>query len=151
MPPYRAGVIGLGWMGLLSDLGKRSWERYDIDDVERPTPELDAQRRFQYYSPQGKAVRGKICELHPDEMDIVYMGKGDGDYGELIDKITLDDNSVTVIGKRTERVDGVQLTLFASFVGFTARPRVQSRKSRGCWSFPALGKPVSPPPCGSFK
>ena len=76
-----------------------------------------------FYSPQGKAVRGKICDLHPDEMDIVYMGKGDGDYGELIDKVTLDDSSVTVIGKHTERVDDVQLTLFAGFVGFTKPSR----------------------------
>ena len=43
---YRAGVVGLGWMGLLSDLGKRPPDRYEIDDVERPTPELDVHRRF---------------------------------------------------------------------------------------------------------
>ena len=38
---YRAGVIGLGWMGLLSDLGRRPPDRYDVEDVERPTPPLD--------------------------------------------------------------------------------------------------------------
>lgn len=46
---YRCGVIGLGWMGLLSDLGQRPRERYDIDDIDRPTPELDIHRRFHFH------------------------------------------------------------------------------------------------------
>lgn len=50
---YRAGVVGLGWMGLLSDLGKRPPDRYEIDDVERPTPELDVHRRFHFHEGSG--------------------------------------------------------------------------------------------------
>ena len=46
MARYRGGVIGLGWMGLLSDLGQRPRTRYDIEDIDRPTPELDIHRRF---------------------------------------------------------------------------------------------------------
>ena len=84
MPPYRAGVIGLGWMGLLSDLGKRSWERYDIDDVERPTPELDAQRRFQYYSPQGKAdVPHSWAEVMWDRPEVELVAGAERDRQRL--------------------------------------------------------------------
>ena len=49
---YRAGVIGLGWMGLLSDLGRRPSERYEIDAIERPTPALDIHRRFHFHQQQ---------------------------------------------------------------------------------------------------
>ena len=48
MGRYRAGLIGLGWMGLLSDLGRRPKDRYEIDDVDRPTPDLVVHRKFQY-------------------------------------------------------------------------------------------------------
>jgi predicted dehydrogenase len=42
---YRAGVIGLGWTGLLYDLAERSGEKFNVDDVNRPTPKLDVNRR----------------------------------------------------------------------------------------------------------
>ena len=47
MVKYRAGVIGLGWMGMLSDIAL-SYERghYDVDDIDRPTPKLDVHRKF---------------------------------------------------------------------------------------------------------
>ena len=53
---YRAGVIGLGWMGMLADIAvvyKRG--RYSVDDVERPTPELDVRREFHYHQNVGSA------------------------------------------------------------------------------------------------
>ena len=55
MPSYRGGVIGLGWMGLLSDLGRRPQTRYEIDDVDRPTPELDVHRRYHFHDGGGQA------------------------------------------------------------------------------------------------
>ena len=51
---YRAGVIGLGWMGLLSDLASRPWDRFEIDDIDRPTPDLEVHRRF-YFHQQAKS------------------------------------------------------------------------------------------------
>jgi predicted dehydrogenase len=51
---YRAGVIGLGWMGLLSDLGCRPPDRYEVDDTDRPTPDLDVHRRFHFHEGQGE-------------------------------------------------------------------------------------------------
>ena len=45
---FRAGIIGLGWMGMLYDVGSRmgTWH---TDDVNRPSPddsELDIHRKF---------------------------------------------------------------------------------------------------------
>ena len=48
MSKYRAGVIGLGWMGLLYDLAGRLPYRLGIDtadSIDKPTPELDVHRR----------------------------------------------------------------------------------------------------------
>ena len=44
MAKYRAGVIGLGWMGMLYDMAARIPDRFDVDDVDRPTPGLDVHR-----------------------------------------------------------------------------------------------------------
>ena len=48
MAKYRGAVIGLGWMGLLYDLADRMGV-WHVDDVERPTPELDVHRKFHYH------------------------------------------------------------------------------------------------------
>lgn len=45
---YRGAVIGLGWMGMLYDLAQRMGQ-WHVDDIERPTPELDVHRRFPYH------------------------------------------------------------------------------------------------------
>jgi hypothetical protein len=50
---YRAGVIGLGWMGLLYDLASRVPDRYEIDDAHRPTPDLDIHRPFYHFNHAG--------------------------------------------------------------------------------------------------
>jgi len=53
MARYRAGVIGLGWMGLLYDLAERSLDRFEIDDVDRPTPALNVHRRLIHHDHPG--------------------------------------------------------------------------------------------------
>lgn len=54
MAKYRAAVIGLGWIGMLYDLrpgqGGDRPRTYSIDDVDRPTPEVDAHRKFYYHN-----------------------------------------------------------------------------------------------------
>ena len=50
---YRAGIIGLGWTGLLYDLAERVGDRFDVDDVERPTPKLDIHRKFYHHDHPG--------------------------------------------------------------------------------------------------
>jgi hypothetical protein len=54
MAKYRAAVIGLGWMGLLYDLAKRVSDRFEIGDVDRPTPSLDIHRRFHHHDHPGE-------------------------------------------------------------------------------------------------
>ena len=52
MAKYRAAVIGLGWMGMLYDLGQRMG-RWHVDDIDRPTPtDLNIHRRFYYQEMQ---------------------------------------------------------------------------------------------------
>ena len=65
---YRAGVIGLGWMGFLYDLGKRDYERiggshknpiYDVESADRPLPDgLDINRTFHLYDHPGREGLG---------------------------------------------------------------------------------------------
>ena len=52
MAQYRGAVIGLGWMGMLYDLAQRMGV-WNVDDVERPTPEVDVHRRFHYHDHAG--------------------------------------------------------------------------------------------------
>ena len=50
---YRAAVIGLGWMGMLYDLRPglgRTSDRFNVDDIDRPTPELEIHRKFHYHN-----------------------------------------------------------------------------------------------------
>ena len=59
MAKYRAAIIGLGWMGMLNDIGTRWKERgreddrgrWHVDDVERPLPKVDTHRKFYFHRP----------------------------------------------------------------------------------------------------
>ncbi len=51
---YRAGVIGLGWTGLLYDLAERTGEKFSVDDIQRPTPKLDMRRRHYSHDHPGE-------------------------------------------------------------------------------------------------
>ena len=64
---YRAGIVGLGWMGFLYDLGKRDYEnirgsherpKYDVDSPDRPTPDwLDVHNGFYFHDHPGREGR----------------------------------------------------------------------------------------------
>ena len=67
-------------MGLLSDLGKRPWTRFDVDDVDRPTPELDVGREFHFHDGPGEArVPHSWAEVMRDrpEVDLVAGAERD--------------------------------------------------------------------------
>ena len=61
---YRGGVVGLGWMGVLYDMGRRDYEniggsyktpKYDLESTRRPTPDwLDVNRKFHHHDHPGK-------------------------------------------------------------------------------------------------
>jgi len=51
---YRAGVIGLGWTGILYDLAARGGDKFNVDDVNRPTPPIDNTRRVYFHDHPGE-------------------------------------------------------------------------------------------------
>ena len=61
---YRAGVLGLGCMGVVYDMGKRDYEnivgyykapKYDLESRSRPTPDwLDVHKKYHYHEHPGK-------------------------------------------------------------------------------------------------
>ena len=71
MAKYRAGVIGLGWMGFLYDIAERIPDEYSVDDIDRPTPELDLHRRFHDYDHPGREmVHETYAEALADRPDV---------------------------------------------------------------------------------
>ena len=80
MARYRGGVIGLGWMGMLYDLAARIPDRFEIDDIDRPTPELDIHRRFHYYQNPGEAwVPTSYAEAIADRPEVDLVAGADRD------------------------------------------------------------------------
>ena len=61
---YRGGVLGLGWMGVLYDMGTRDYDniggsyknpKYDLESTRRPTPDwLDVHRKFHHHDHPGR-------------------------------------------------------------------------------------------------
>ena len=61
---YRGGVVGLGWMGVLYDMGRRDYDnilgsyktpKYDLQSAKRPTPDwLEVHRKFHHHDHPGK-------------------------------------------------------------------------------------------------
>ena len=61
-PKYRAGVVGLGWTGVLYDVAKRDgshrqgpwWDpAYKVEDTRRITPEVEVHRKFHHHDHPG--------------------------------------------------------------------------------------------------
>ena len=87
---YRAGVIGLGWMGLLYDLGKRTQDRFAVDDVHRPTPTLDVHRKFHHHEhPGNEGLPSSYSEALWDRPEV-----------ELVAGAERDTNRLKVFGER---------------------------------------------------
>ena len=77
MAKYRAGVIGLGWMGLLYDMAGRLPYRLGIDtadSIDRPTPELNVHRQFYLHErhlPKGTPSSYSEALYDRPEIDLV--------------------------------------------------------------------------------
>jgi hypothetical protein len=81
---YRAAVIGLGWMGLLYDLAERIPDRFAVDDVDRPTPELDVHRRIHHHQHPGDAgLPTSYAEALADRSEIELVAGADRDAQRL--------------------------------------------------------------------
>ena len=83
MAKYRGAVIGLGWMGMLYDLGKRTGV-WHVDDVDRPTPELDVHRKFYHYDhPGNEGLPTSYAEAIADRPEIDLIAAADRDKKRL--------------------------------------------------------------------
>ncbi|MSP14730.1 MAG: Gfo/Idh/MocA family oxidoreductase [Chloroflexi bacterium] len=84
MPKYRAGIIGLGWMGLLYDLAERNMDRFNIDDIDRPTPALNIHREFHYYNhPGNEGLPNSYAEALWDRPEVELVAGVDRDQKRL--------------------------------------------------------------------
>ncbi|MCH2200536.1 MAG: Gfo/Idh/MocA family oxidoreductase [Fuerstiella sp.] len=83
-PKYRAGIIGLGWMGLLYDLAERIPDRFDIHDVNRPTPKLNVHRQFHYHThPGNEGLPTSYAEALWDRPEVELVAGGERDKQRL--------------------------------------------------------------------
>ncbi len=79
MAKYRAAVIGLGWMGLLYDLAQRMGV-WHVDDIDRPTPELNIHRKFHYHEhhlPRERPTSYSAALHDRSEVDLVAAAERD--------------------------------------------------------------------------
>ncbi|MEW6752055.1 MAG: Gfo/Idh/MocA family oxidoreductase [Candidatus Latescibacterota bacterium] len=84
MAEYRAGVIGLGWMGLLYDLAERIPDRFEVDDAERPTPPLDVHRRtYHHQHPGSEGLPNSYAEALWDRPEVDLVAGADRDARRL--------------------------------------------------------------------
>ena len=82
MAKYRAGVIGLGWMGMLYDIGKRMGV-WHVDDVDRPTPtDLDVHRKVYYHERYGRdgGMPTSYSEALADRPEVDLVAGADRDH-----------------------------------------------------------------------
>ena len=80
MKRYRAAVIGLGWTGLLYDLAERVADRFEIDDIDRPTPSLDVHRRILVHQHPGEeGLPSSYAEALEARPDIEMVAAADRD------------------------------------------------------------------------
>jgi predicted dehydrogenase len=82
MARHRAGIIGLGWMGMLYDMAERPSadreERYDLDLAYRPAQEGDVEGRFYIHEHLGReGVPTTYAEALRDRPDVDIVAGAD--------------------------------------------------------------------------
>ena len=84
MKKLKGGVIGLGWMGMLYDLAQRIGDKFEIDDADRPTPELDVHKRIHHHEHPGNEGNptGYADAIH-DRPDVELVTAADRDVKRL--------------------------------------------------------------------
>ena len=110
MAKYRAGVIGLGWMGMLYDMAERIGDFFEIDDVDRPTPELEIHRKIYHHDHPGKeGLPTSYSEAFWNRSDVSLVAAADRDqkrlkaFKERYDIDALYTDAVEML--RTEKLD----------------------------------------------
>ena len=91
---YRGGVVGLGWMGVLYDMGTRDYEniggsykdpKYDLESANRPTPDwLNVHRKFHHHDHPGKeGLVSTYAEAIWDRPEVELVAGADRDKKRL--------------------------------------------------------------------
>ena len=91
---YRGGVVGLGWMGVLYDMGTRDYDniggsyknpKYDLESAKRPTPDwLDVHRKFHHHDHPGKeGLVATYAEALWDRPEVELVAGADRDKKRL--------------------------------------------------------------------
>ena len=91
---YRGGIVGLGWMGVLYDMGRRDHEniqgsyktpKYDLDSPNRPTPDwLEVHRKFHYHDhPGDEGLVATYAEAMWDRPEVDLVAGADRDEKRL--------------------------------------------------------------------
>lgn len=85
MVQYRAAIIGLGWMGMLYDLAKRTGVgTWQVDDIDRPTPQLDIHRKFHHHThPGDEGLPDSYAEALWDRPEVVLVAAAERDRKRL--------------------------------------------------------------------
>ena len=68
---------------------------------------------------EGQTVRRKITNITVDQMELVYMGRGE-EYGDQLGQIE-SIKATVIMGEERQEFPSVELVLFTSFVGFTKK------------------------------
>ena len=91
---YRGGVLGLGWMGVLYDMGRRDYHnilgsyktpKYELESANRPTPDwLDVHRKFHHHDHPGKeGLVATYAEALWDRPEVELVAGADRDKKRL--------------------------------------------------------------------
>ena len=91
---YRGGVVGLGWMGVLYDMGTRDYDniggsykdpKYDLESANRPTPDwLNVHRKFYHHDHPGKeGLVSTYAEAIWDRPEVELVAGADRDKKRL--------------------------------------------------------------------
>ncbi len=84
MSEFRAAVIGLGWMGMLYDMASRSDARFNVDDIDRPMPEIDVHGRIHHHQhPGDEGNPTSYCEALRDRPETEIVAAVDRDKKRL--------------------------------------------------------------------
>ena len=84
MAKYRAAVIGIGWMGMLNDIGTRwtdpgpygSRGQWHVDDIDRPMPKVDVHRKFYFHQDRLPVTFAETLSYRP-EVDLIAGAERD--------------------------------------------------------------------------
>ncbi len=118
MAKYRAAIIGIGWMGMLNDIGTRWTDpgpygdrgKWHVDDVDRPMPKVDVHRKFYFHEERPPVTFAETLADRP-EVDLIAGAERDKDrlrvFGERYGITTLYSDASEMLRKERPEIVGI--------------------------------------------